>query len=149
NRSRVPDSGVVRIFRGAVATPDISYVNTEIVSPNIAATNLLILGPDTYEPNESRLTPADLGSFHTVNVPHLAIFPDANEHPGVPADQDWFRVVADATGTLDFQVRFKQYNPALLPGGGNLNIEVTDAAGNVIAGFGVNDATDDERVRIP
>ena len=63
-------------------------------------------------------------------------------------------MVAEQTGVLDFQVYFRQVGPVAsgrpgLPNSGNLDIQVTDAVGNVIAGFGTNDATDDERVRIP
>ena len=58
------------------------------------------------------------------------------------------------TGTLDFQVYFKLY-PGLLPQGGNLALEVLDAAGNVIAQtattavFGAVGATANARIRIP
>ena len=41
-------------------------------------------------------------------------------------------MVAQDTGTLDFQVYFKLY-AGLLPPGGNLDLEVLDSAGNVIA----------------
>ncbi len=63
-------------------------------------------------------------------------------------------MVAETTGVLDFQVYFRQVGPVAsgrpgLPNSGNLDIAVTDAAGNVISGFGTNDATNDERVRIP
>ena len=69
-------------------------------------------------------------------------------------DTDFYRFVAETTGILDFQVYFRQV-PALastrpgLPNSGNLDINVLDASGNIIAGFGANDATSDERVRIP
>ena len=46
----------------------------------------------------------------------------------MPADQDYYRVVAQTTGTLDFQVYFKLY-PGSAAAGGNLALEVLDAAG--------------------
>ncbi len=151
-QSRVPDAGNVLVFDNAVRMPAISYENVEVVSPNVAGgDNLLILGPDMYEQNEYRQTAAFLGSGDTLNVPNLAIFPNAYEHPGVPADQDYFRVVAKTTGIMDFQVYFHMY-PGLLPAAGDLSVEVLDVNGNVIAGagdFGSHDATADARVRIP
>src|SRR5262249_21109635 len=59
-------------------------------------------------------------------------------------------------GTLDFQVYFRLFDPALLPGGGALNIEVRDLNGNIIgssvggpAQFGAQGSTGNARVRIP
>lgn len=175
NRSRRPDEGVIRVFRDAtgvvgdeapnVATPpiqlpDILYSDVEIVSPLVGIDpvtgdpNLLILGPDVYEPNEFRTTAAFIGSGTALNVTNLAIFPNAQEYPFVPADNDWFRFVAQTTGILDFQIYFQAYNPELLPAGGNLDIAVHDASGDLIAGtgaFGNNEQPidADERVRIP
>ena len=71
----------------------------------------------------------------------------------MPADQDYYRVVAQTTGTLDFQVYFTVYNTGLLPAGGQLDLQVYDAAGNVIASapgtFGAQGTTANARVRIP
>lgn len=158
NRSRTPDSGVVRVFRSQVALPDIVYNNVEVVSPILTngphasgnttfSANLLILGPDNYEQNEFINTASFLGNVNTINVTNLAIFPNVNEHRFVPADQDWFRVVAQRTGTLDFQTYFQHY--PLLPAAGNLSIEVRDASGDLILNFGDNDDDADERRRIP
>lgn len=153
NRSRTPDEGVVRVYRNASAMPDITFTNVEIVSPLVSSTNgdpnLLILGPDLYEQNEFRQTASFLGSGSTINLTNLAIFPNAIEHRFVAADNDWYRVVAQKTGTLDFQVYFRQYTPGLLPGNGDLQIQVVDVNGNVVSGFGTNDNNGDERVRIP
>lgn len=144
NRGRNPDTGTIRVFTntgpGPVADPDIAYKNVEIVSPNVALVggkpNLLILGPDLYEPNEFQDTAAFLGSGPNLQIQHASIFPNSSEHPGVPADLDFYRVVAEKTGTLDFQVYFRLFDPALLPGGGELGIQVLDAAGNVIGRAG-------------
>ena len=120
--------------------PDITYTNVEIVSPKVALVdgkpNLLILGPDTYEPNEFQDTAAFLGSGSNIQIQHASIFPSSSEHPGVPADLDFYRVVADKTGTLDFQVYFRLFDPTLLPGGGELGIQVLDAAGNILGRAG-------------
>ena len=71
--------------------------------------NLLILGPDNFEQNEFLANAKFLGSAAAINVPNLAIFPNAFEHRFVVADHDWFRVVAEKTGTLDFQVYHQLY----------------------------------------
>ncbi len=92
-QSRVPDAGNVLVFDNAERLPGIAYENVEVVSPNVGGgDNLLILGPDMYEQNEFRQTAAYLGSGAALNVQNLAVFPNAVEHPGVPADQDYFRV---------------------------------------------------------
>src|SRR6185295_7027033 len=141
--------------------PDITYTDVEVVSPIMPPPapgslpqdpNLLILGPDNYEQNEFLSTAAYLGSASTINVTNLAIFPNASEHRFVPADGDWFRVVAQQTGTLDFQVYFRAFPTTLLPGGGNLDIQVHDANGvplGGITGFGTNGTDANERRRIP
>lgn len=151
-QSRVPDAGNVLIFDSAAPLPNIAYESIEVVSPNVASgDNLLILGPDMYEQNEYVQTAAYIGSGEALNVTNLAIFPNADEHPNIPADQDYFRFVADTTGIMDFQVYFHMYE-GLIPDDGNLEIEVLDVAGNVIAGggdFGNHDTTADARVRIP
>ena len=183
NHSRRADEGVVRIFRDAtgvvgdevdpaaitppILLPDIAFTNIEIVSPVFPSTlpggalnqpNLLILGPDMYEQNEFINTPAYLGAGEVLNVTDLAIFPTSAEHRFVPEDNDWYRIVAESTGTLDIQVYFEGQNPELLPTGGDLDVAVYDSTGNLIAGtgaFGDNEVTgpapfdDDERVRMP
>jgi len=147
NRSRTPDSGRIRIFRsvpaaGILPLPDISYTDVEIVSPLVAINanpaigpQLLQQGPDLFEQNESLQNAAWLGSGSVLNAANLAIFPDLNEHPFVPNDTDYFRIVAKDTGTLDFQVYFNTY-AGLLPGGGDIDIRVLDSDGTVIAGSG-------------
>ena len=160
-KGRTPDTGNVLVYQNSIRRPHIAYSDVEIVSANVplnpdtntSDTNLLILGPDLSEENETRDTSTFLGSAETINVDNLAIFPNAFEHVGVPKDNDYFRVVAQKTGTLDFQVYFKELNN-LVPGNGDLNIQVLDDDGTVIAGtgaFGNNEPApdNDERVRIP
>jgi hypothetical protein len=163
NRGALADSGTVRTFKAAVQWPDINYVNVQVVSPNVANApagklnagqpNLLIMGPDIYEPDEFQPNSAFVGSGSTLQIQHASIFPNNLEFPGVPSDDDYYRVVAQATGTLDFQVYFKLFDLTLLPDGGNLNLEVFDVNGNLIAAapgtFGAAGTTANARVRIP
>jgi hypothetical protein len=155
-KSRVPDAGHVLVFREAQRLPGISYENVEIlwgnidpVDRNTGEPNLLVVGPDRFEPNDFRANAAFLGSASTINVQNLAIFPNAHEHIGLPADRDYFRVVAQQTGTLDFQIYFRTFDPGLLPGGGQLTIDVLDVSGNPISGFRAIPGTGDARARIP
>lgn len=139
----------------------IQFVDENGVAVNQSAAagpRLAVFQPDLFEYNDDRLVALHVGSGQTTNLtatidpgPILDPFGDGQN---VPSDQDWYRVVAEVTGTLDFQVYFTQIGTLAsgrpgLPADGNLDIEVLDAAGNVIGGFGVNDATNDERRRIP
>ena len=146
HKSRTPDEGRLRVFRnmaGVIAPlPDISYADVEIVSPLVFVNanpaigpQLLRQGPDLFEENESFQNAAHIGSGQTINLENLAIFPDVNEHPFVPNDTDFFRIVADDTGTLDIQAFFNTY-AGLLPGGGDIDIRVLDVGGSIIAGPG-------------
>ncbi|HUY90682.1 MAG TPA: DUF4214 domain-containing protein [Pirellulales bacterium] len=152
-------SGVVRMFQSTggpepIQYPDISYSNVGIVQASTAVDatthqqQTLTMGPDLSDPNGSLNNAAYLGSGASINATNLTIFPNAFEHRFLQAEQDWFRVVAQFTGTMDFQVYFKQY-AGFLPGGGELQIQVYDAAGNQITSFGVNDTDSDQRRRIP
>ncbi len=169
NRGALANSGTVRTYNSAVQWPDINYINVQTVSPFVGTDaiagpffgqpNLLIMGPDLYEPNQnpingSPFNAAFLGSGSTINVQNVTIFPNNVEFPFVPADQDYYRVVAQNTGTLDFQVYFNLYDAGLLPAGGNLNIQVLDVNGVVIAtgspaSFGSVGATANARIRVP
>ncbi len=154
--------GVVRVFHSngpAPANepnqfPDISYTGVGIVSANTATNaathqqQTLTKGPDLYEPNNSLNNAAYLGTGAAINASNLAIFPNAFEHKFLQADQEWFRVVAQSTGTLDFQIYFNQY-AGFLPGNGELQVQVYDAAGHEITDFGVNNQTSDQRRLIP
>jgi hypothetical protein len=158
NRNLTPNSGTVRVFTAAAPNPDINYQNIQVVSPNVNSTaglpNLLQLGPDIFEANETRFGAYFLGSAATVQAQNASIFPSTTEFPGVPADQDFYRVVAQNTGTLDFQVYFQLFSSALLPAGGVLNVQVLDVNGIVIASgvpsvFGSVGSTANARIRIP
>jgi hypothetical protein len=157
NRGLAANSGTVRVFTAAVQGPDVNYVNVQVVSPNVATVagqpNLLILGADANEPNEYQTNAAFLGAGATLQVTHASIFPNNAEFPGVPGDNDFYRVIAQTTGTLDFQVYFRVFSTSLLPAGGNLNLQVLDSSGTVIASapgtFGTVGTTANARVRIP
>ncbi len=155
-------SGVVRIFQsnGGAGTqptqfPDIDYTNVGVVQP-VVVTNAttkqsqeLVLGPDPNQPNNSLDTATYLGSGSTINANNLVIFPNAVEHTFVQADQSYFRVVAQQTGTLDLQVYFTE-QAGFLPNNGELQILAYDQNGNVITGFGTNASNSNgQRVRIP
>ncbi|MBL7044120.1 MAG: pre-peptidase C-terminal domain-containing protein [Pirellulaceae bacterium] len=166
--SRVADMGTISIAPDHPngEAPPILYVGVERVDVtpvnNITGRTgtdelgrLFIFKTDPFEANGQMANATYLGSGATINVD-----PTIDPGPGLlgtPADQDFYRVVAERTGTLDFQVYFQSQGTLAngrtgLPGNGNLDINVLDAAGNVIAGFGSNEnaVTDiDERVRIP
>ena len=137
NRDATPNTGTVRVYQNAVANPDVHYQSMQVVSPHVGgsdvAPNLLVMGPDEYEPNESQGTAAFLGSNASIEVEHAAIFPNSTEFPSVPADVDFYRIVAGVTGTLDLSVFFRTVAVGLLPGGGVLTLEVRDDLGNVVA----------------
>ncbi|MFI5379551.1 MAG: beta strand repeat-containing protein [Tepidisphaerales bacterium] len=162
DRGLTPDSGFARVFSAAVQNPDVNYTDIATVLPQAGGAslnpNLLVLGPDTYEPNDSQGNAAVLGSAATFQIRNASIFPGSFENPGLPADQDYYQVVAQNTGTLDFQVYFKDYSAALLPGGGKLNLQVFDSAGNPVASatgttpgtnFGAVGTAANARIRIP
>ena len=161
-QSRIPDAGNILVYQSGDRRPHISYENVEVVSPNVfGGDNLLILGPDMYEQNEYYQTASILGTADVINLQNLAIFPNMDEHPGVPADQDWFAVKAENTGTLDIAISFRTFDPDIFPAGGQLGIQVVDSTGAVVAGngtfvvdivtegFGAYDADPNARVRFP
>jgi len=135
-RSNVANTGTVRVYANAVAWPSINYRGIETVSPNVAgdttAPNLLILGPDQYESNETLATAAFLGAAPNLSIQHAAIYPHDAANPPTPADQDYYRVVATQNGTLDIQVAYRLFT-GLLPADGNIAVQVLDLAGNLIA----------------
>ena len=158
NKGRNPDSGTVRVFDATTQFPDVSYRNVEVVSANVSggglSPNLIVMGPDMNEPNEFLGTATFLGSGPNLQIQHASIYPINN---GVAPDQDFYRVVAAQTGTLDFQVYFRRLNPAIISGAGTLLVQVLDSSGAVIgvAGvgslpvFGAAALAGDARVRIP
>ena len=157
SKGNAVNSGSVTLFTAAVQRRLIAYSNVAVVSPKVAGSgNLLVMGPDLNEPNDFLTTATFLGSGATLQIQHATITPQNTPITGLPADNDYYRVVAQQTGTLDFQVFFQIFSTTLLPAGGNLNLQVLDAAGNVIAtasggaaAFGAVGATGNARIRIP
>ncbi len=148
------DSGTFTVGPGNAEPLVASFVNVEVPQPIVGnGGDVVVFKHDPFEFNNARTLATYLGANSAINV-DPTINPGVDPNFGFPADEDWYRVVAETTGVLDFQVYFRQVGPVAsgrpgLPNAGNLDIAVTDAAGNVISGFGSNDATDDERVRIP
>ena len=156
-----------------------SIERLQLVDENGAALNagtgddarLVVFKEDAFELNDDRFTATLLGANATVNV-DPTIDPAGQVNPfgdgfDIPGDEDWYRLEAVTTGTLDVQVFFEEVadigsRPGL-PGDGNLNIELYDVDGTLIAGngvFGDNDGAneldtdgdafnEDERIRIP
>ena len=77
------------------------------LDPSPAASN------DRFEPNDSLATAIDLGLVVERDVPKLAV---------VPADEDWFRLEAAATGTLTISAK-------LAAPGDSLRLELFDRDG--------------------
>jgi large repetitive protein len=151
-----------------VVYTDVEFAGLHPISPVGSGTGadgngrLFVFKYDPFEQNQSLANATFLGANQTVNTDPV-IDPGADLLFGTPGDEDWYRIVAEVTGTLDIQVYFRQQGTlangrAGLPGDGNLDIALYDADGLVnglaapIAGtgaFGTNDATNDERIRIP
>jgi hypothetical protein len=114
---------------------------------------LLVFKPDPFESNDSLPNATFLGSGATINVDPV-IDPGGDVLFDLPGDEDWFRVVAEKTGTLDFQVYFTVIDTldngrAGLPGDGVLRIEVYDVAGNAAPVAFRATGDDGARFRIP
>ncbi len=166
--SRVVDAGTVIIAPahpngGAppVIYDDVERVDVAPLNPITGQTGidgsgqLFTFKADLLESNEQLSAAAFLGSGETINVDPTI---DPGPGPlGTASDQDWYRLVAETTGTLDLQVYFQSQGTlpngrSGLPGNGNLDVFAFDAGGVLIAGFGSNEnAVDDadERIRIP
>ncbi|HID22870.1 MAG TPA: hypothetical protein EYP14_10790, partial [Planctomycetaceae bacterium] len=139
---------------------------------------LVVFKPDPFELNDDRFTATVLGANETVTI-DPTIDPGGLADPfgtgqDIPGDEDWYRIEAVATGTLDLQVFFEEISTLSsgrpgLPDNGNLDIFVYDIDGDLVAPravapvFGGNDGTgdnpelnvdgdsfaEDERIRIP
>src|SRR5581483_99479 len=86
NRDAATNSGFVRVFTASIANPDINYTSIQTVSPLVfSATatqkNLLVIGPDTYESNDSQSDAAFLGAGATLQIQNASIFPNSAENP--------------------------------------------------------------------
>lgn len=136
-QSEVPDAGTVFIFVDGVLASESTYVDKEVITGNFFGgpfnEQLLMLGPDEFEQNDTPGTATNVGVADQVALDNLVIQPRDNPFGfPVPSDEDWFRFVAPTNGTLDFRVLFDTFDPSLLPGGGDLNIEIYDSDGQSV-----------------
>jgi Ca2+-binding RTX toxin-like protein len=163
-------SGSITVGPGNAEPFVATFQNVEFAQPIAAATGeVRVLDVDSNEFNDTRTLATHLGANDTLNV-DATIEPTANASLpfALPADRDFFEIVADETGTLDITVFFDELSTVTsgrpgLPGNGNLDIQVRDIDGDIIAGtgaFGENDSAaelnvdgdtdaENERVRIP
>ena len=150
-----PDAGSITIGPANPEPLELSFSGIEFVQPLPAADgDLVVLKPDAYEVNDRLDDATHLGLGPALNV-DPSIDPPSDPVFGFPADEDWYRVVAAATGTLDFTVFFRQVDQVPsgrpgLPGGGNINVEVYDDDGDLLtpALYSPPDADSDARARI-
>ncbi len=117
--------------------------------------NVVVFKHDPYESNDTRNTATHLGAGTVINLDPI-INPGGLTNPfgdgqNFPGDADWFRFVAQETGTLDVTAYFREIDqlgarPGL-PGGGNLDIRFFDSKGNLVATSA--GTVDNERLVIP
>ena len=136
------------------------------------AARLVVFKHDEFESNDDRFTATLIGANEAINI-DPSIDPAGQVNPfgdgfDVPGDEDWYRIEALSTGTLDVQVFFEEIGANAgdrikLPGLGSLDIAIFDVDGtNITASglFGQNDGAneldvdgdahaEDERLRIP
>ncbi len=131
----------------------VNFVNIETAQPIPGNQgDVVVFKHDPFEFNNLRTSATYLGANDAINV-------DPTINPGLDVD---FAFPADEIGIALWRKPLGFSTSSLLPTVGQcrqrssrlaerreLDISVTDVAGNVIAGFGTNDATSDERVRIP
>ena len=163
-------SGSITVGPGNAEPFVATFQDIEFAQPIAAADGeVRVLNVDGNEFNDTRTLATHLGANDTLNV-DATIEPTATTALpfDLPADRDFFEIVADETGTLDITVFFDELTTVAsgrpgLPGNGNLDIQVRDINGDVIAGtgaFGENDSAselnvdgdadaENERVRIP
>ena len=109
------------------------------------ANRLMVFAMDQSEYNDDRYTSTNLGASLTTTI-GATVDPGAILNPfgdgfDIAGDEDWFKVQAQVSGTLDFQTLFDEIGTLSsgrpgLPGNGDLDIYVYDADGTLIAGNG-------------
>jgi hypothetical protein len=134
----------------AIVYTNVEYARLEGINPvtGLGANGgrLYVFKVDGFEQNGSIPNASHLGVGETLNE-DPTIDPGADNLLGLNGDEDFYRVEALKTGTLDFQVFFRP--DADLPGGGNLTVTVHDSTGAAVPGaFAVAGATG-ARVRVP
>lgn len=124
----------------------VEYVDPMTSNPQ----NIFVFKYDPFEWNGNIFNATHLGASLTINadpvidpgIPNVVLPPGFNNPP---ADEDYYRIEAQETGTLDVQAFFR-INTGL-PGNGDINIDLLDADGTVIATD--VDADDNARIRVP
>ncbi|HEV2971778.1 MAG TPA: Ig-like domain repeat protein, partial [Pirellulales bacterium] len=146
------DSGSITVGPANASPVTVDFTGIDFVNPIPAAGGRVVVFPfDVFEPNNFQVNAFDLGAPTTTTI-NANIDPGPDTTFGLPGDVDWFKVEANVTGTLDFQLFFAELatvgsgRPGL-PGAGNLDLNVFDAAGDLISSSAT--ATSNERVRIP
>lgn len=134
----------------AIVYTNVEYARLEGVDPitglTAAGGRLYVFKVDSFEQNGSIPNATHLGVGETLNQ-DPTIDPGSDNLLNLTGDEDFYRVEALRTGTLDFQVFFRP--DADLPGGGNLTVTVLDSTGAVVAAtFSVASALG-ARVRVP
>ncbi|MFO0867988.1 MAG: dockerin type I domain-containing protein [Pirellulales bacterium] len=109
------------------------------------ANRLVVFSTDMNEYNDDRFLSTQLGVPLTTTLAGTidpgALLNPFGDNMNIPGDEDWFKVQANVTGTLDFQTMFDEIGTLAsgrpgLPGNGDLDIYVYDADGTLIAGNG-------------
>ncbi len=125
------------------ALPAIVYGGVEFVQPvggTDGLSQVVVMRPDAFEFNDLRSAATHLG-IGSAPAGDVAIDSVADAGFGTSADHDFFRVQASSGGKMTFSVYFQTLGSlangrAGLPGNGNLEIEVLDAAGqHVVTGL--------------
>ncbi len=166
------DNGSMTIGPANAEPLEAVFQGIEYAEPVLAAGGqAAVFKHDPFEFNNLQFLATHLGAGNAINI-DPTIDPGSDAATGLPADQDFYRFNAQVTGTLDLQVFFEEI-PTVpsgrpgLPGNGNLDIELFDRDGTLIAGagpnFGGNDGggvnaelnldgeafAEDERIRVP
>ena len=128
------DSG----FFVVTGTEPVSFDQIELLQVDGAA----YLLPDALEPNDSIAAATTLGSVPQITMRDLTI----HEIAIGTTDEDYYRITAPYTGKLIVNAFFT-YDPEVIRAQGNLDIELLDSNGFVIAGS--YEAADNERLVIP
>jgi hypothetical protein len=173
-KSELDSAGTVTVGPGNAEPFQVQFEQVEIVqfvdengnqindegienpAPGLTTSRLVVFKHDPFEYNDDRFTATHVGANQTINL-DPTIDPGAVAglgNFGLPlfADKDYFQIEAEVTGTLDVQVFFEEVGilpsgrPGL-PNNGNLDIQLLDADGSIIATS--NLIGDNERIRVP
>ena len=102
------DSGSITVGPANLAPAVVDFVGVDFVNPIPGTGGRVVVFPfDAFESNNFLANAFDLGAPTTTTVAaNLDPGPDAIF--GLPGDSDWFKVEANLTGTLDFQLFFSE-----------------------------------------